>query len=559
MKHSEKNKSKSSGQESSLMETLLGPDDDLAADECSEEFLEALDIDPAALTAEFISRLEKESLEFSESVERPRTRAALRSIRAQMDTAKNVETSKFDAKRMLLTDAKSGYWTNRSVVTLASGGPPVERITQQARKVILEFTEAGNPVLPLDPFALAEFRKIKVLPREDIRDARTRFIDGRFVIEFNPNRPRGRVRYSICHEITHTFFPDCSEAIRNRSTHEEMESDEWQLEMLCNIGAGELLMPFVTLPDFDEGALSIQKLMEMRKDYDVSTEALLLRIARITSAQCCVFSASRKGTSEGFQIDYSRPSRSWKVPLQSGLKIPKSSVVRHCTAIGYSETGIEQWLTSLGDLKVECVGVPPYPDQIHPRVMGFIAPAQASGEEGNRIQYKGGDATDPRQTHGYRIIAHLVNDRTPVWGGAFARAVKKKWSEAQIDFEQWAASNRGNLALGKLRVVEVMNNLAVATMVAQHGYGESAKPRIRYGALKAALDELAEFAAHHDASVHMPKIGSGQAGGNWGIISELIEDSLCDRGIQVFVYTPSDARTPRHPQGRLTFQNERLE
>jgi hypothetical protein len=291
----------------------------------------------------------------------------------------------------------------------------------------------------------------------------------------------------------------------------------------------------------------------MRKDYDVSTEALLLRIARTTTVQCCVFSASRKDNSEGFQIDYSKPSHSWKVPIQSGLKVPKTSVIRHCTAIGYSDTGIEQWLTSLGDIRVECVGVPPYPNQTYPRVMGFIAPTQASSDEGNRIQYKGGDATDPRQTGGYRIIAHLVNDKTPVWGGAFARAVKKKWGAAQIDFQQWVESNKANLTLGNLRVVEVMDNLAVATMVAQHGYGESAKPRIRYGALKAALDELAAFATLHEASIHMPKIGSGQARGNWDIISELIEDSLCDRGIQVFVYIPSDATSRKDSQDRLLF------
>lgn len=538
------------------MDVLLGSDEELALDDRGEELLEALDIDPSGLTAEFISRLEKEARDLpSEGIEQTRVQAALISIRAQIETTKTLDTSKLNIKQSPASTVKSGYWTNRSVSALAQGGPPVERITQEARKAIREFIDAGNVVLPIDPFALAAFREIKVVPREDIRDARTRFIDGTFVIEFNPNRPRGRVRYSICHEITHTFFPDCRNAIRNRSTHEEMESDEWQLEMLCNVGAGELLMPFVTLPDFDERMLSIQQLMEVRKQYDVSTEALLLRIARITSAQCCLFSASRKYDSDAFQIDYVRPSRSWKVPIQSGFKIPKTSVIRHCTAIGYSDSGIEQWLTSLGEIKVECVGVPPYPEQIHPRVMGLITPAEGSleEEEGNRIQYKGGDATDPRPTGGYRIIAHLVNDKTPVWGGAFARAVKKRWGSAQVDFEQWARAEKGNLALGKLRVVEVVDKVAVATMVAQRGYGESTKPRIRYTALKTALDELAEIAAKQNATVHMPKIGSGQAGGNWDIISELVEDALCDRGIEVFVYSPSYGSARKEPQGRLIF------
>ncbi len=553
MKNSEKNKATALGEKEELMDALLGTDDDLAVEECADEYLEAINVDPPALVSEFAARLhtEIEGLH-SAGQDSSRLSAALQSIRKQMRTPTPMSRADLEV-RPLPASARSGYWTNPSVFILASGGAPVDTITREARKAVLEFTEAGNTVPPLDPFALAEFRDIHVVPREDIRDARTRFIDGRFRIEFNPNRPRGRVRYSICHEITHTFFPDCKEAIRNRATHEEMVADEWQLEMLCNIGAGELLMPFGTLPDFDDETLSIEHLMQTRKEYDVSTEALLLRVARITSGECCLFSASRKGTGETFQIDYARPSRSWRVPLPSGLKLPKESMVRHCTAIGYYESGIERWLPQLGDISVECVGVPPYPEQIHPRVMGFIAPAVASGELGNRIHYKGGDATDPRNVEGSRIIAHLVNDKTPNWGGAFARALKKRFDKAQIDFEEWVAADRRNLALGNIRMVEIKDGLAVATMVAQRGYGESEKPRIRYGALKRCLDKLAEFAKRRNASLHMPKIGSGQAGGNWDIISELIEDALCDRGIEVYIYTPSDATTRKDPQARLIF------
>jgi hypothetical protein len=38
------------------------------------------------------------------------------------------------------------------------------------------------------------------------------------------------------------------------------------------------------------------------------------------------------------------------------------------------------------------------------------------------------------------------------------------------------------------------------------------------------------------ASVHMPRIGSGQAGGNWDIIEELVDHHLCAQGIRVTVY-----------------------
>lgn len=540
-----------------LIEALLGADDELEDEARVDQSLAALGISPSDLIFEFADYLEKEArrLEGEGQAEASRVRAALRDTRARMKPAEHVDRDlNLPSVRSSRVSSKSHYWTNGSVLELAAGREPVETIAEEARKAILEFTEAGGSVSPLDPFALAKFRGINIIPRDDVRDARTKHLGGgKFVIEFNPNRPRARVRYSLCHEITHTLFPDCSEKVRNRATHEEMVEDEWQLEMLCNIGAGELLMPFGTLPEFNEQMLSIEKLMQLRKDYEVSTEALLLRIARVATSQCCVFSASRRKTGPDYQIDYVRPSKYWQVPIPNGFKLPKTSVVRHCTAIGYTETGVEQWVTTLGDVRVECVGIPPYPDQIYPRVMGIIVPTSPSRNVPNKINYRRGDATDPRDEGDYRIIAHIVNDKTAVWGGVFARAVKKRWPWAQTDFERWSSEEKRNLSLGNARLAEVDERLAVFTMVAQRGYGESNKPRIKYSALKSCLASLADAAERRGASVHMPRIGSGQAGGNWEVISELIEDALCGRGIKVYVYTLPNAPVRKDPQGRLLF------
>ncbi|MDQ3816248.1 MAG: ImmA/IrrE family metallo-endopeptidase [Acidobacteriota bacterium] len=543
-----------------LIEALLGADDELEDEARVDESLAALGISPSDLISEFADYLEKEArrLEGEGRAEGSPVRAALRGVHARVKPAKHVgHALSLPSVRSPGTPSKSRYWTNASVLELAAGREPVETIAEEARKAVLEFTESGGSVPPLDPFALAEFRGIKVIPRDDVRDARTKHLGGgKFIIEFNPNRPRGRVRYSLCHEITHTLFPDCGAKVRNRATHEEMVEDEWQLEMLCNVGAGELLMPFGTLPEFNEQMLSIEKLMQLRKDYDVSTEALLLRVARVATSQCCVFSASHRRAGPDYQIDYVRPSKFWQVPIPNGFKLPKTSVVRHCTAIGYTETGVEQWSTAIGDIRVECVGIPPYPNQIYPRVMGVIIPTSPSRYIPNKINYKRGDATDPRDDGDYRIIAHIVNDKTAVWGGVFARAVKKRWPQAQTDFERWSAEEKRNLSLGNARLVKVDERLAVFTMVAQRGYGESNKPRIKYSALKSCLEALANVAMRHGASIHMPRIGSGQAGGNWDVISELIEDALCGRGIKVYVYTLPNAPTRKDPQGRLAFPKD---
>jgi len=106
----------------------------------------------------------------------------------------------------------------------------------------------------------------------------------------------------------------------------------------------------------------------------------------------------------------------------------------------------------------------------------------------------------------------------------------------QDDFQKWVLANPNNLSLGSTHVSLLSDERIVVSMVAQHGYGPSGKPRIRYGAIMKCLERLADVAVEKSATVHMPRIGTGNAGGNWLIIQELIQDTLLRRGIQVTVY-----------------------
>lgn len=552
-----KDKKKSGVEKEKILEALIGSDDDLTDEKAAEEFLIAAGADSSELLSEFKTRLEDEARKLGkgEDIIARSVNTALQSVESQIQASKRakVATPSLGHRRTAQVYRPTPLWTNPSVLTLAGDRDPVEAITQRARSVILDFIEAGGSVPPLDPFALADHLRISVIPSEDIRDARTVHAGGgKFVIEFNPSRPRGRVRYSISHEITHTLFPDCREQIRNRATHEEMKADEWQLEMLCNIGASELLMPVGSFPDLQEQSLSIDHLMELRGKYDVSTEALLLRVARLTLNQCIIFSASRREENAGrYQIDYSIYSKTLVKHILHGLILPEDSVVGECTAIGYTAKGHEVWHESLGDLKIECVGIPPYPHQPYPRVMGIAIPSRREARVVNAINYLKGDATKPRGA-GQRIIAHVVNNKTPMWGGrGFASFVRRKWPHIQQDFVNWATAQRGNLALGKIHLTNVDESTAIVHMVCQSGYGESRSPRIRYAALRACLDQLAAIAGERGASIHMPRIGTGQGGGSWNIIKELIDDALCRRGLKVNVYDLPNTEVKEESQQTL--------
>lgn len=446
------------------------------------------------------------------------------------------------------------YWTNPSVIRLAGANDPIEVMQKKAREIVLNAIQEGWAGPPFDPFELAEHLSVPITPREDIRDARTIPVGGRGLrIEFNPNKPRGRMRFSVAHEIGHTLFPDCAETIRTRGLTER--EDSWQLELLCNLAAAEILMPIGAAVGLEREPVRIDNVLRLQREYDVSTEAICLRIIKLTAEPCTLFAATRTSpvlsSVANCRIDYSVPSRATKFSIPQGFEVSSDTVLSQCTAIGFTAKGSERWARDLPEVYVECVGMPPYPGQYFPRIIGILESREAAETSARRINYLWGDALKPRG-RGCQIIAHIVNDKTPNWGGSgFARAVTSRLPSLQSDFQQWVGSNPENLSLGRVRLAEVAQDLGVVSMIAQHGYGPSRKPRIRYGVLKNCLERLAEIAIERRATIHMPRIGSGQAGGKWPIIAELIDEALIQRGIDVTIYSLPSSQPPEETQGLL--------
>ncbi len=444
-------------------------------------------------------------------------------------------------------------WTNPSVKKLAGKDDPVTAITQRAREVVLAAMDKGWSGPPFDPLSLSDILQLRTVPRADIRDARIIPEGDGMCIEYNPSRPPGRMRYSIAHEIAHTLFPDCSDQIRNRVAHQEMKGDDWQLEMLCNIAAAEFLMPIGSLGEVKQEDLNIDRILTLRKEYDVSTEAVLLRAVHATDAPCAAFSASRieEGPDQGhYFVEYVIPSCDWKPPISKHGILPTSHVIGQCSAIGFTAKGSEKIGTET--LRTECVGIPPYPGSSFPRIAGLLTP-ESQPEFGPRITFLKGDATRPA-ARGKTIIAHVVNDATANWGGSgFAQAVKAKWPAAQDAFRKWIDEDPARLSLGNLHVADVDTHTAVATMICQKGYGPAPKLRLRYFALESCLRNLHQIAAERLASVHMPRVGCGQAGGSWFLVHELISGVLLSERVPVFVYDLPDAKEKSKAQSQLEF------
>lgn len=154
----------------------------------------------------------------------------------------------------------------------------------------------------------------------------------------------------------------------------------------------------------------------------------------------------------------------------------------------------------------------------------------------NTIKYIKGDATSP-QASGIKIIAHICND-IGGWGKGFVVAISKRWAEPEKAYRLWhreRASN--NFRLGSIQVIQAEKYIHVANMIGQRGIKTGSKGvPIRYEAVEECLEKLSKEALKLEASVHMPRIGCGLAGGKWDRIEPLIQKALIEKGISVTVY-----------------------
>ncbi|WP_027483124.1 macro domain-containing protein [Deinococcus pimensis] len=155
------------------------------------------------------------------------------------------------------------------------------------------------------------------------------------------------------------------------------------------------------------------------------------------------------------------------------------------------------------------------------------------------LTYLVGDATKPEGTDP-RVLVHVCNDQGH-WGAGFVLALSKRHPEPERAYRAWA-KGEGDLPfeLGQVQYVPVESTLWVANLVGQHDIARKARPSdvppVRYDAIREGLARVRDFAREHGASVHMPRIGAGLAGGDWTIIERVIREELTDQGVAVTVY-----------------------
>lgn len=150
------------------------------------------------------------------------------------------------------------------------------------------------------------------------------------------------------------------------------------------------------------------------------------------------------------------------------------------------------------------------------------------------LKYVTGDVLLPIGD-GNKLIIHCCND-LGLMGSGVAKALLTKWPSVKSEYVKWSKKN--DFLLGEIQIVKVDEKIFVANMIGQHGIKSfDNQVPVRYDAIKSCLIKVADFSKINQATIHVPyKMGSDRAGGEWGIIEDLLIECLCREGILVVVY-----------------------
>lgn len=127
------------------------------------------------------------------------------------------------------------------------------------------------------------------------------------------------------------------------------------------------------------------------------------------------------------------------------------------------------------------------------------------------------------------IIMHGCND-LGVMGSGIALAVKEKYPACFQEYSNWCIEERkaGKELLGNICPFSVpYKDLVIANCITQSGFGKDSKRYVSYKAIQSVFQTIAVIGAGRvgvdTLTIHYPLIGAGLGGGDWAIISEIIE------------------------------------
>lgn len=157
-------------------------------------------------------------------------------------------------------------------------------------------------------------------------------------------------------------------------------------------------------------------------------------------------------------------------------------------------------------------------------------------EKEDHLHYHTGNTAIPLQSP--ILIIHIVNGQGK-WGKGFVLALSKHYPEAEKSYLSWSKDLQA-FELGNVDFCQVDPNerVYVGNMLAQEYIKQNNHDQnqyLSYEKLKECLSKVADFALVNRLCVQCPLIGTGLAGGDWNLISEMLIEYICSKKIHCHV------------------------
>ncbi|MCU6792374.1 macro domain-containing protein [Paenibacillus sp. WQ 127069] len=137
------------------------------------------------------------------------------------------------------------------------------------------------------------------------------------------------------------------------------------------------------------------------------------------------------------------------------------------------------------------------------------------------------------------IIAHQVNCQA-VMGSGVAKQIKHHYPKVYTEYLQFCHQNKENLlGLCQFVALDQGSTKYVANLFGQQDFGRDGKKYTNDDALRNALNELCKFAKTNKYSIAFPYgIGCNRGGGDWSVVSKMINDIFKDEEVTLYKFTP---------------------
>lgn len=180
-------------------------------------------------------------------------------------------------------------WRSRAAAALSlftGKDGPVEAMHALVDSLL---ASAGLDCPPADVEMLASLRGVRRVERVDMAEAGRLIPEGAgYVIQVNSRHPETRQRFTVAHEVGHTFVNEaCSvlKSVFDRAT--SLYDDHDEEEYLCDVAGGRtLLHPLWLRPAVEAERPSLQALLSLADCCRASIEATAIQVAQLALWRC---------------------------------------------------------------------------------------------------------------------------------------------------------------------------------------------------------------------------------------------------------------------------------